>query len=214
MTKTGLPPDWLARLRRALPAVPNHDPALWRVSNRVLATMPAAQAVMPATPLAAAVLVPIIDRPGSPSLLLTRRAGHLRHYAGQISFPGGRVETGDASVLAAALRETREEIGVEARFIEPLGYLPDHVVISGFRISPVVALLSSEFALQIDYSEVAEVFEIPLGFLCDAANFQPTVRVLHGVEFALNDLTYDGRVVWGATSGMLQALRAVLMQEP
>ena len=113
---------------------------------------------MPATPRAAAVLVPIIDRPGAPTLLLTMRAGHLRQHAGQISFPGGRIEASDDDVLGAALRETREEIGVDSAFVEPLGFLPDQVVLTGFRITPVVALLRPGFTLQVDAAEVAEVF--------------------------------------------------------
>ena len=175
--------------------------------------MPAAREAMPAAPRAAAVLVPIIDRPGAPSLLLTARAGHLRHHAGQISFPGGGVEARDTDMVAAALRETREEIGIDARYIEPLGFMPDQVVLTGFRITPVVALFRPDFTLQIDTAEVAEVFELPLEFLADAGNFRPVRRVLRGVEVTLNDLNYEGRVVWGATAGMLQVLHAALRRE-
>ena len=208
-----LPADWLARLRRSLAAAPDHDPARWHMAGRPLSTMPAARAAMPPAPRAAAVLVPIIDRPQAPSLLLTARAGHLRHHAGQISFPGGGVEASDADMVAAALRETREEIGIDARFIEPLGFLPDQAVLTGFRITPVVALLRPEFTLQVDSAEVAEVFEMPLEFLVDAGNFRPVRRVLRGVEMTLNDLNYEGRLVWGATAGLLQVLHAALGRE-
>lgn len=169
-----------------------------------------ARAFVPAEPQPAAVLVPIIDRPDVPSLLLTTRAGHLRQHAGQISFPGGRVESGDEDIVRAALRETREEIGIEPQFVEPLGFLPDQLVLTGFRITPVVALLHPGYTLRVDTTEVAEVFELPLEFLSAAGNFQPTRRVLRGVELTLDDLPYEGRVIWGATAGMLQLLHAAL----
>jgi 8-oxo-dGTP pyrophosphatase MutT (NUDIX family) len=208
-----LPADWLVQLRRSLAAAPDHDPAHWHLAGRPLAEAAleaAARAAMPQTLRAAAVLVPIIDRPHSPSLLLTARAGHLRHHAGQISFPGGGIEANDEDVVAAALRETHEEIGIEGRYIEPLGFLPDEIVLTGFRITPVVALLRPEFSLRIDESEVAEVFEIPLGYIADERNYTPVRRRLRGVDVTLNDLNYNGRVVWGATAGMLQVLHRAL----
>jgi 8-oxo-dGTP pyrophosphatase MutT (NUDIX family) len=211
-----LPADWLVRLRRSLAAAPDHDPARWHLAGRPLADAAmevTARAAMPQPPRAAAVLVPIIDRPGSPSLLLTARAGHLRHHAGQISFPGGGIEANDEDVVATALRETREEIGIESRYIEPLGFLPDQIVLTGFRITPVVALVRPEFSLQIDESEVSEVFEIPLDYVVDAANYIPVRRVLRGVEVTLSDLNYRGRVVWGATAGMLQVLHRALQAQ-
>jgi len=192
----GLPADWRGRLRRSLAAQPAHLPQH---------SAPDAQP--------AAVLVPIVDRPGGPTLLLTTRAGHLRQHAGQISFPGGRIEPADLSVLAAAVREAREEIGIDDRYIEPLGYLPDYVVRTGFRITPVVALISPGFTLQVDAAEVAEVFEMPLEFPYHPDNFQPTRRVLHGVEIILNDLNFEGRNVWGATAIILQALSAALRKD-
>ena len=209
-----LPANWLARLRRALAAVPDHDPARWHIAGQPLAGHAPARAAMPATPRAAAVLVPIIDRPGAPTLLLTMRAGHLRQHAGQISFPGGRIEASDDDVLGAALRETREEIGIDSAFVEPLGFLPDQVVLTGFRITPVVALLRPGFTLQVDAAEVAEVFELPLEFLSQAKIFRPTRRVLRGVELTLDDLQFEGRLIWGATAGMLQLLHTALLREP
>ena len=206
-----LPVDWLSRLRRSLHGSPDHDPARWQLGGHLLTTVPAAQSLMSATPQAAAVLVPIIDRPNAPSLLLTTRSGQLRHHASQISFPGGRVDVGDANMVAAALRETHEEIGVDSRYIEPLGFLSDHVVLTGFRITPVVALVRPEFTLKTDPAEVADVFEMPLEFLCRGTGFKSAIRVLLGLEVTLNDLHYDGRVVWGATSGILQSLRASLL---
>jgi len=209
-----LPTNWLARLRHGLAAAPNHDPALWQIAGQPLSSFASVQAALPAAPRAAAVLVPIVDRAQAPALLMTTRAGHLRQHAGQISFPGGRIEASDDDVLGAALRETEEEIGLCASYIQPLGFLPDQVVLTGFRITPVVALVRPGFELRVDSTEVAEVFEIPLENLCHAESFRPTSRVLRGVEMTLNDLHFEGRVVWGATAGMLQMLRVALLAEP
>jgi 8-oxo-dGTP pyrophosphatase MutT (NUDIX family) len=208
-----LPANWLARVRRSLADAPDHDPAHWQLAGQPFSTFASAPTAMPVPPRAAAVLVPIIDRTPSPSLLLTTRAGHLRQHAGQISFPGGRIEASDDDVLGAALRETQEEIGIDPSYIKPLGFLPDQIVLTGFRITPVVALLQPGFSVRVDSTEVAEVFEIPLEYLSDPGNFRPTRRVLRGVEFTLSDLHFEGRVVWGATAGMLQMLHAALRHE-
>lgn len=210
---SSLPADWLARLRRQLHAAPDHEPGRWQLAGRPLAETVAAEvahAAMPQPLRAAAVLVPIVDRPQGPALLLTARAVNLRHHAGQISFPGGGIEPDDPDAVAAALRETREEIGIDSRFIQPLGFLPDQIVLTGFRITPVVALLQPEFELRIDDAEVAEVFEMPLAILADERNFVPVRRVLRGVEVTLQDVNYEGRVVWGATAGMLLVLHRAL----
>ena len=209
-----LPANWLARLRHSLANAPNHDPAHWQLAGQPLSAFASAQAAMPAAPRAAAVLVPIVDHAQSPSLLMTTRAGHLRQHAGQISFPGGRIEASDDDVLGAALRETQEEIGIDSSYVQPLGFLPDQIVLTGFRITPVVALLRPGYSVRVDATEVAEVFEIPLEYLSHAENFRPTRRVLRGVEVTLNDLHYEGRVVWGATAGILQMLHAALLHEP
>jgi 8-oxo-dGTP pyrophosphatase MutT (NUDIX family) len=206
-----LPTNWLERLRHGLAAAPNHDPDFWQIAGQPLSAFAGVRAAMPETPRAAAVLVPIIDRAGLPSLLMTTRAGHLRQHAGQISFPGGRIEASDDDVLGAALRETEEEIGIDSSYVQPLGFLPDQIVLTGFRITPVVALVRPGFSLRVDASEVAEVFEIPLEYLSDAGNFHSTHRTLRGVEITVNDLHFEGRVVWGATAGMLQMLRAALV---
>ncbi len=206
-----LPTNWLERLRRGLAAAPNHDPDLWQIAGQPLSAFAGVRAAMTETPRAAAVLVPIIDRADLPTLLMTTRAGHLRQHAGQISFPGGGIEASDDDVLGAALRETEEEIGIDSSYVQPLGFLPDQIVLTGFRITPVVALVRPGFSLRVDASEVAEVFEIPLEYLSDAGNFHSTRRTLRGVEITLNDLHFEGRVVWGATAGMLQMLRAVLL---
>ena len=209
-----LPADWLTRLRSGLAAAPDHDPARWQIAGQPVSGHAAVLAAMPAALQAAAVLVPIIDRPEAPVLLLTTRAGHLRQHAGQIGFPGGRIEASDGDVLGAALRETREEVGIAPEYVEPLGFLPDQVVLTGFRITPVVALLRPGYSLSVDRAEVAEVFELPLEFLSRAENFRPTRRVLRGVDVTLDDLPFEGRLIWGATAGMLQLLQAVLLRAP
>ena len=192
--------------------MPNHDPATWQLGGRPLASFAAARSAiaLPANPRPAAVLVPIIDRPAAPTLLLTTRAAHLRDHAGQISFPGGRIETRDDTVAAAAVREAQEEIGLEARLVEPIGFLPDQFVLTGFRITPVVALVRADFTVQIDTAEVAEVFEVPLAYLSQGDHFQARTRVLMGVEVTLEELHFEGRIVWGATAGMLHVLRSIL----
>lgn len=172
-------------------------------SRRYLHLMPPAR-----TP--AAVLMPVIDRPDGPTLLLTERASDMRHHAGQIAFPGGRVEAGDRDVVATALRETEEEIGLERDFVEILGFLDDQLVISGFRVTPVVGLVRPGFTLALDASEVASSFEVPLEFVLDVRNHRPRRVTIGGVEVVLRDLTYGSRTIWGATAGMMVALAAAL----
>lgn len=198
-----LPADWQLRLQRALLGVPDHESVL----------PDAVRARIAGAPAAAAVLVPIIARPAAPTLLLTTRAGHLRRHAGQISFPGGRLEVGDADPIAAALRETREEVGIAADFVRVLGFLPDQLVLSGYRVTPVVALVDPGFELRSDDAEVAEIFEMPLSCIVNAASFRPTRRTLYGVEVLLRDVHYEGRVIWGATGAMLLALHEALARE-
>ncbi|HEX4052198.1 MAG TPA: CoA pyrophosphatase [Steroidobacteraceae bacterium] len=209
-----LPTDWLDRLRRRLRSTPDHELAhcffggpLAEVPQRLRAELAAS---LPEPLQAAAVLVPIVLRADGPKLLLTVRASHLRHHAGQISFPGGRVEPGDRDLAAAALRETAEELGIAPAFIEPLGYLTDHVVRTGFRITPVVGLLQSGFALTLDQTEVAEAFEVPLDFALATANYRARRRTLREVELEVWELPYGEHVIWGATAGMLAQLRTVL----
>jgi 8-oxo-dGTP pyrophosphatase MutT (NUDIX family) len=159
---------------------------------------------------AAAVLVPIVAHDDALTLLLTRRTAHLSDHAGQISFPGGRVEAGDASARHTALRETAEEIGVAPERVEVLGYLPEYVTVTGYRVTPVVGLITPPLELRLDEFEVAEVFEMPLAVLLDAANHQRN-RVIHeGIERCYYALPCGRHYVWGATAGMLMNLYAYL----
>jgi len=162
---------------------------------------------LPSAPVPAAVLIPLIERERT-TVLLTERAAGLRTHAGQVSFPGGHIESDDSSPAAAALRETREEIGLEERLVSIAGYLPDHIVITGFRITPVVGFVQAGFTLQPDHKEVQGTFEVPLDYIFDPANFRLQRRRLSrgGAEVGFWDIPFEGRTIWGATAGMLLTL--------
>ncbi len=153
----------------------------------------------------AAVLVPIVART-TLSVLLTQRTDQLSSHAGQIAFPGGKIEPDDDGPLAAALRETHEEIGLAASQIEPLGFLEPYRTGTGYHITPAVALVTPGFTLRPDPSEVADVFEVPLAFLLDPANHQIDSRVWRGAERHFYAIPYEGRYIWGATAGIIRTL--------
>jgi len=146
------------------------------------------------------------------SRLLTRRTDHLTNHGGQISFPGGRIEEGDASEQAAALRETHEEIGIAGSSIEVLGRLADYHTRTGFRVTPVVGLVAVPFALRADAREVDEVFEVPLSFLLDPANHQRHSREFQGRRVQYYAIPYRDHYIWGATAAMLVNLARHLAQ--
>jgi 8-oxo-dGTP pyrophosphatase MutT (NUDIX family) len=205
-----VPANWQALLRERLAAEPDHAPQNWRLGGAGPVLTAALRESFPREIQPAAVLLPLFLRDGEPHLLLTVRASHLRHHAGQISFPGGQFADGETDARSVALRETHEEIGIAPGFIETLGFLPDHVVLTGFRITPMVGLLRPGFVLSVDRSEVAEIFELPLRALFDAANYQETRRTLRGIEVTLRDLNFGGHNIWGATAGILAELRELL----
>ena len=167
---------------------------------------------LPATLARAAVLMPLVDRPEGLTVLLTVRASHLKHHAGQISFPGGRIEPQDPGPWEAALRETEEEIGLSREFVSLVGYLDDHVVISGFRVTPVVAFVRAGFDLRLDRTEVESVFEVPLEFVLDPKHHLPQDRHFQGLTLVTYDIPYQGRQIWGATANMLISLHRRLRE--
>lgn len=158
-----------------------------------------------APPRPAAVLVPIVARPEL-SVLLTVRTDHLPTHAGQIAFPGGKMEKVDSGPVATALRESAEEIGLGAEYIEPLGFLDSYRSGTGFHIMPLVALVQPRFTLTPDASEVADTFEVPLSFLMDPANHQQHSREWRGRQRQFYAIPFGNRYIWGATAGMIKNL--------
>jgi len=158
----------------------------------------------------AAVLVPVVAREEGLTVLFTRRTAHLHDHAGQISFPGGRAETGDGSAAQTALRETTEELGLAAARVEVLGELPKYVTVTGYRVTPVVGLVTPPLELRPDEFEVAEVFEVPLPFLLDPVNHQRNSVIYEGGHRRYFAVPYRQFYIWGATAGMLMNLHAFL----
>lgn len=158
----------------------------------------------------AAVLVPLVNRAGSVQVLLTQRTAHLRDHAGQISFPGGRVEPDDHDREATALREMEEEVGLAADRVMLLGRLPGYEIPSGFRITPVVGWIEPPFELAPDDFEVADIFEAPLQHFLDPANYQRREYRFRGRHRHYLAIPYEGRYIWGATAGMLYSLCRML----
>jgi len=160
----------------------------------------------------AAVLVALVERADGLTVLLTRRTDHLHDHAGQVSFPGGRVDPGDADAIATALREAEEEVGLPRCHVAPIGRLDTYITRTGFEVTPVVALVEPPAALNPDPFEVAEVFEVPLDFIVDPANHQRQSRVYAGRERFFYVLPWPHHYIWGATAGMLVNLADVLRQ--
>lgn len=151
----------------------------------------------------AAVLIPIIERRAGLQVLFTRRADHLARHAGQVSFPGGRLNDDDGHAVEAALRETEEEVGLPRSFVEVRGELDRYETGTGFSIHPFVGLVREGFELRIDASEVAEAFEVPLAFLMDPENHQQQMTMWQGRERRYYAMTFGSHYIWGATAGIL-----------
>jgi 8-oxo-dGTP pyrophosphatase MutT (NUDIX family) len=158
----------------------------------------------------AAVLIPLLSHPQGLTVLFTQRTPHLRSHSGQVSFPGGRAEPGDASAECTALREAEEEIGLRPAAVEVLGRLPDYRTRTGYRVTPIVGLLTPPVAFAPDPNEVAEIFEVPLAFLLDERNRQRRTREFQGQQVGYYVFEYGEKMIWGATAGMLVNLHKML----
>ena len=151
----------------------------------------------------AGVLIPIRVYEDSLSVLLTQRSADLKHHAGQVSFPGGRMETADSDILVTALRETREEIGIAEEYVSIIGYLETMPTVTGYAVSPVVGLIDGNVEMTIDRTEVEYAFEVPLEFLLDAGNRRIVPREWQGLSFSMVEFHYEDQRIWGATAQML-----------
>jgi 8-oxo-dGTP pyrophosphatase MutT (NUDIX family) len=192
---------------RTLPSAPGEDIGWFgRGSKEVLERLQA----MDGRRTPAAVLVPLVERAAGWTVLLTQRSATLKDHAGQISFPGGRIEPGDEGPWAAALREAHEEIGLSPSFVEFAGFLPDHWVGTGFLVTPAVAFVNPAFELNIAAEEVHDAFEVPLDYILDEANHRPRQMRISDLAVEVYDIPFGGRLIWGATAGMLLTFRRML----
>ncbi|MFN5721694.1 MAG: CoA pyrophosphatase, partial [Bradyrhizobium sp.] len=169
-------------------------------TDRMLEIVAQEQPVRPA-----AVLIPVVDHP-EPTVLLTQRSPNLSSHAGQISFPGGKIDATDASPLDAALREACEEVGLRREFIDPVGYLDLYGTAFGFRILPTVAKVKPGFTLEINEAEVVDAFEVPLAFLMNPENHQIHTKEFRGMDRSYYAMPFAERYIWGATAGILRVL--------
>jgi 8-oxo-dGTP pyrophosphatase MutT (NUDIX family) len=181
------------------------DPAVTptRGDHDIDPVMEAIAQVRPIRP--AAVLIPVIDR-AEPTVLLTQRTTGLNSHAGQIAFPGGKLDPVDASPLAAALRESEEEVGLDRRFVHPIGYLDVYMTTLGFRIVPTLARIDPDFELTLSPAEVHDAFEVPLRFLMQPGNYQRRRREWRGLMRTTYAIPFGDRDIWGVTAGILRNL--------
>ena len=191
-------------------AQPSPLPAEAFASHRV--ALPPVETAYDLARVPAAVLVPLVARPSGTTVLLTQRASHLKRHAGQIAFPGGRRDPGDASAQATALREAQEEVGLDPTRVQVLGELPDYRTRTGFRVTPVVGWIDDLPPLSPDPREVADVFEVPLAFVLDPANHQRHYREVEGQRRHFYALCWGERYIWGATAAMLVNFHRVLVR--
>ena len=154
----------------------------------------------------AAVLVPVIDDGDDAHVIFTQRTATLRKHSGQIAFPGGKIDSIDGSAEKAAIRETEEEIGIDGSFVETVARLPNYFASTGFRITPVLAVVQRGFELKLNPAEVDDVFEVPLSFLMNPANHSRDRRVLDGLERHFYRMPYESRMIWGITAGIVRTL--------
>lgn len=165
--------------------------------------LPQPQQIITKNLTCSAVLVPLVETEMGLSILLTQRTAHLNNHAGQICFPGGRCDAQDIDFTMTALRETKEEIGISQEFIEIAGFLENYATVTGFMITPVVGFIKKGFQLQTDNFEVAEIFELPLTFILDSANYYQESKDYQGIQRKYYVIPYQHHYIWGATAGIL-----------
>jgi 8-oxo-dGTP pyrophosphatase MutT (NUDIX family) len=208
-------PSFFARARARLdfevpPGLTDPDIIPARGDHDIDPVMTAMAEIRPIKP--AAVLIPVVDR-AEPMVLLTQRTAHLTSHAGQISFPGGKIDATDKSPLDAALREAEEEIGLPRELVEPLGYLDLYMTTLGYRIVPTVARVEPNYALRLNEAEVDDAFEVPLAFLMSPENHQRHSREWKGMTRSFYAMPFGERYIWGVTAGILRNLYMRLFQD-
>ena len=160
----------------------------------------------------AGVLIPVLERSGQLSVLLTQRSAELKHHAGQVSFPGGRMEDADEDVVQAALRETHEEVGIPPEAITVIGYLDPMPTVTGYAVTPVVGMVSGDAPLRLDRTEVEYAFEVPLTYLLDERNERASRREYQGRTIPTVEFHYENERIWGATAHMVIELRKLILK--
>jgi len=165
-------------------------------------------------PRPAAVLVPLVPRDDGLHMLLTQRQPHMRQHAGQVAFPGGRIDDNDPDPIAAALRETEEETGILPGFVEPLGFLDTYLTSTNYRVVPVVGIVRPGFTVSPQDAEVADVFEVPLAFLMNPNHHERHSREWQGLQRHYYAMPWQERYIWGATAGMIRNLYSLMYERP
>jgi 8-oxo-dGTP pyrophosphatase MutT (NUDIX family) len=188
------------------PAPPEH----YRIPGVPGDLPPALERLRPGRLVPAAVLVPVVERPQGLTVLFTVRAPDLRHHAGQVSFPGGRLDAADPGPREAALREAEEEVGLRGELVEVAGYLPNYMTITGFSVTPVVGFVADAFQPRPDATEVSEAFEVPLEILLDPGSMQLRHKRFMGVKLPFFEMPWGEHLIWGATAAMLVNFRDML----
>lgn len=199
-----------AALRERLQNPPQWQPEITDENRHVIAADIIAKRQAAGKVTRAAVLIPLLLKEEGLSVLLTQRTNHLRDHAGQISFPGGRMDPEDRTPDDTALRESREEIGLDPKRVEVIGYLPQYLTVSGYSVTPVVGLVQPQAEYVLDEFEVADIFEVPLHFLLDPANHQVRLWQSEQGGRRFYSMPYEDRFIWGATAGMLRNLYHLL----
>lgn len=197
-------------LKARLQSPPQWEPEITDENRHVIAANIIARRQSAGKVTRAAVLIPLLLKEDGLSVLLTQRTNHLRDHAGQISFPGGRMDPEDQSPNDTALRESHEEIGLDPRCVEIIGHLPEYLTVSGYSVTPVVGLVQPQAEYVLDEFEVADVFEVPLQFLLDPANHQVRLWESEQGGRRFYSMPYENRFIWGATAGMLRNLYHLL----